>query len=62
MVMPVTESIVDLRLDIREALHNIPVPVDIVVTTSEDFAWRKDFVGTIEWPANRDGRVLYVRL
>jgi predicted nucleotidyltransferase len=61
VVMPVNGTIVELRLDIREALHSIPVPVDIIVTTPEDFAWRKDFVGTIEWPANRDGKVLYAR-
>ena len=61
VVMPVEGSIVELRLDIREALYSIPVPVDIIVTTPEDFAWRKDFVGTIEWPAAREGKVLYAR-
>ncbi len=61
VVMPVEGSIVELRLDIREALHSIPVPVDIIVTTPEDFDWRKDFVGTIEWPAAREGKVLYAR-
>jgi predicted nucleotidyltransferase len=61
VVMPVEGSIVELRLDIREALHSIPIPVDIIVTTPEDFAWRKDFVGTIEWPATREGKVLYAR-
>ena len=25
------------------------------------FAWRKDVVGTIEWPASREGKVLYAR-
>ena len=25
----------------------------------EDFAWRRDLVGTIEWPATREGKVLY---
>ena len=61
IVMPVEESVVEQRLDIREALHDIPVPVDIIVTTPEDFAWRKDVVGTIEWPATREGKVLYAR-
>jgi predicted nucleotidyltransferase len=61
VVMPVEGSIVELRLAIRAALHSIPIPVDIIVTTPEDFAWRKDFVGTIEWPATREGRVLYAR-
>jgi predicted nucleotidyltransferase len=61
VVMPVEGSIAELRLNIQAALHSIPVPVDIIVTTPEDFAWRKDFVGTIEWPATREGKVLYAR-
>jgi hypothetical protein len=32
-----------------------------VVTAPRDFAWRKDVVGTIEWPASREGKVLYAR-
>lgn len=49
------------RVEIRQALHSILVPKDIVVTKPEDFAWRKEIVGTIEWPAAREGKVLYVR-
>jgi uncharacterized protein len=61
VVMPVEGSIVELRLDIREALRRIPIPVDVIVTSPDDFAWRKDFVGTIEWPATREGKLLYAR-
>src|SRR6184192_2234682 len=61
VVMPVEGSVVEKRLEIRGALHGIPFPVDVVVTTPEEFAWRKDFVGTIEWPAAREGKVLYAR-
>ncbi len=61
VVMPVEGSVVEKRLEIRGALHDIPIPVDVVVTTPEEFAWRKDFVGTIEWPATREGKVLYAR-
>ena len=49
------------QAEIRVALHDIRVPKDIIVTTPEDFAWRKDVVGTIEYPASREGRVLYAR-
>jgi uncharacterized protein len=35
-------------LEISLALHDILVPKDIIVTRPEDFAWRKDIVGTIE--------------
>jgi predicted nucleotidyltransferase len=52
----------DKALEIRLALDDILVPKDIIVTSPEDFAWRKDVVGTIEWPAAREGKVLYARL
>jgi predicted nucleotidyltransferase len=61
VVMPVQGSVVDKRLEIRAALHGIPVPLDVVVTSPDEFAWRKDVVGTIEWPAAREGKVLYSR-
>lgn len=49
------------QAEIRVALHDIQVPKDILITTPEDFAWRKDVVGTIEYPAAREGKVLYAR-
>jgi hypothetical protein len=48
-------------VELRGTLSEIAVPVDILVTTPGDFAWRKDVVGTIEWPAFREGKVLYAR-
>ena len=48
-------------VQLRGTLHDIPVPVDILVTKPEDFAWRKDVASTIEWPAFREGKVLYAR-
>jgi len=47
------------RLEIRLALHHILIPTDIIVTKPADFAWRKEAIGTIEWPAAREGKVLY---
>jgi uncharacterized protein len=61
VVMEVEESVREKRLEIRGALHDIPVPLDIIVTPPADFAWRKDIVGTIEWPAAREGKVLHTR-
>jgi len=61
IVMAVEGSIRDKRLEIRLALHDIRVPLDILVSSPEDFAWRKEVVGTIEWPAAREGVVLYAR-
>src|SRR5262245_25093457 len=61
VVMPVRGSVREQRLKIRAALHDMPFPLDIIVTTPEDFAWRKEVVGTIEWPAAREGKVLYAQ-
>jgi predicted nucleotidyltransferase len=61
VVMPFEGSAVNQRLAIRHALYGFPVPLDVVVTSPEDFAWRKELVGTIEWPAAREGKVLYAR-
>ena len=61
VVMDFEGSARDKRLEIRLALHHIIMPLDIIVTRPEDFAWRKEVVGTIEWPAAREGKVLYDR-
>jgi hypothetical protein len=59
--MDVKGSRSEKRVEIRGVLREFLVPKDILVTTPEDFAWRKDVVGTIEWPASREGKVLYAR-
>lgn len=61
VVMPVEGSLSEKGLEIHQALHGVPFSIDVVVSTPEEFAWRKDFVGTIEWPATREGKVLYAR-
>ena len=61
VVMPVEGLKHRKQVEIRVALHDIRVPKDIIVTTPEDFAWRKDVIGTIEYPAVREGKVLYAR-
>jgi predicted nucleotidyltransferase len=61
IVLPVHGSKRTMRVQIRMALHDIKVPKDIFVSAPEDFAWRKEFVGTIERPAAREGKVLYAR-
>lgn len=47
------------QIEIRMALHDTRVPVDVIVTSPEDFAWRQRVVGTIEYPAVKEGKVLY---
>jgi len=61
VVMDFDRAAREKRVEIRMALHDILVPKDIIVTRPEDFALRKDVVGTIEWPAAREGKVLYAR-
>jgi len=61
VVMPVQGSKAEQEVRIGVALHDFAVPKDIVVSTPEEFAWRKDIVGTIEYPAVREGKVLYVK-
>ena len=59
VVMPVAGTKREKRLEIGAVLREWSVPVDVIVTRPEDFLSRKDIVGTIEWPASREGRVLY---
>ena len=61
VVMPVGASKRDKAVEIRGALRDFRVPKDIVVSEPSEFAWRKDVIGTIEWPALREGKVMYVR-
>jgi uncharacterized protein len=62
VVMDVEGSRLEKGVEIRLALREFLVPLDLIVTTPEEFAWRKDVVGTIEWPASREGKVLYARV
>jgi len=61
IVMPVTGSKREKAVEIGVALHDIRLPKDLIVVTPEEFEWRKDTIGTIEWPAWREGKVLYAR-
>ena len=61
VVMPVVGSKRAKQIEVRLALHDISFPKDVIVTTPEEFARRKEVPGTIEWPAAREGRVVYAR-
>jgi uncharacterized protein len=49
------------RVDARDALRDLLVAKDVVVTTPEDIADRSDLVGSVLRPALREGKVLYDR-
>ena len=61
VVLSLAGSRHEKQVEIRLALRDILIPKDIVVTTPEDFLWRKEVPGTIERPAAREGKLLYVR-
>lgn len=46
-------------IDMRLAIGTVPVDYDLLITSGADFAWRRDYVGTIEYPAAHEGVVLY---
>jgi predicted nucleotidyltransferase len=61
VVMPFRGSRRVLAVRIGVAVHGTRLPKDIVVSTPAEFAWRRDVPGTVEWPASREGKVLYAR-
>ena len=61
VVMLIDRSKREKAIEIGVTLHDISIPKDIIVTTPDEFEWRKELVGTIERPAWREGKVLYDR-
>jgi len=59
VVLPFSGSKHEKQMEIRLALRDIRIPMDIVVATPEEFLWRKEVPGTIERPAVREGKLLY---
>lgn len=61
VVMPVGSYKRELRRQIYRALDDRVLPLDVIVVTPEQVARQRSQVGTIVYPALRDGRVLYQR-
>lgn len=61
VVMPLTGSKRDKEIEMRIALHDIAVPVDVIVVTPDEVARRRNIPGTIVRPALLEGKDLYVR-
>lgn len=51
----------ELTVEIRRALTGIPVPVDVVVTDTDELHRRGHLVGPILRPALEEGRIVYER-
>lgn len=58
VVMTPNRSKAAQERDILKLLRRYRVPKDVVVTTPEDFAWRRKVPGTIKRPAALEERVL----
>jgi predicted nucleotidyltransferase len=50
-----------VAVEIRRALHDLPVGKDVIVTTPEEIAVRGDLVGSVLRPALREGKVIFER-
>ncbi len=61
VVMSFAGSAREVRVAIRRLLADLPFAKDVFVTTPEDFAWRQHVIGTLEYPAAQEGKVLYAR-
>lgn len=48
-----------MTVEIRRVLGDLAVSKDIIVTTPEEIARRGDLVGSVLWPALREGKILY---
>jgi len=61
VIMPVSGSKREKAIEVAVALHDFPIAKDVIVSTPDDFNWRKEIVGTIERPAALEGKLLYAR-
>lgn len=59
VVMPVRGSKRKKAVEIGVELHDINIAKDVIVVRPDEFEWRKDIIGTIEWPAAHEGKILY---
>jgi len=44
---------------IRRFLSDLRIPIDVIVKTPEEYSTYKDIIGTIIYPANKFGKVIY---
>ncbi|MEA3476431.1 MAG: nucleotidyltransferase domain-containing protein [Candidatus Cloacimonadota bacterium] len=45
--------------EVRKYLRGLKVPMDIIIRTPAEFETYKDIIGTIIYPANKFGKVIY---
>ena len=61
VVMDVKGSKRRKAVEIGVALHDVDVAKDVIVVRPGEYAWRRKIIGTIEHPADIEGKVMYAR-
>ncbi len=61
VILPIQGSKRAKQIEMRVALHDVRVAKDILVATPEEVVRHRNIVGTIVYPALREGKVLYAR-
>jgi predicted nucleotidyltransferase len=61
LVIMETDSRRRSAVEIRMALDDIVIPKDIIVVPPDEFERHRDTIGTLAYPAVREGRVLHDR-
>ena len=44
---------------VRTILKDFSIPIDVIVKSSQEFDMLKDIIGTVMYPANKYGKVVY---
>ena len=61
VVMDVKGSKRRKAVEIGVALHDVDVAKGVIVVRPGEYAWRRKIIGTIEHPADIEGKVMYAR-
>lgn len=61
VIMPVTGTKRETQVNIRCAVHDIPIAKDIIVATPQEVEKQRQVIGTLIRPALKEGRLLYAR-
>lgn len=61
VIMPIRGSKRQKSIEIRTAIGSVGISKDIFVATPEDIEIYKDLMGTIFYPALREGKIVYER-
>ncbi|MCD4813277.1 nucleotidyltransferase domain-containing protein [bacterium] len=61
IIMEHVRSKHEQQIAIRMLLQDVGVSKDIIVTSNDEFRRNKNIIGTVAYPAAREGKILYAR-